>query len=48
MFVDEDGDVAHEFYEEIKVNNSHTTAMRRKLDKLRPQVYGEKPTHLND
>lgn len=37
MFIDEDGDVAHEFYEEFKVDNSHTTEMRRKLVNLRPE-----------
>jgi len=39
MYIDEDGDVAHEFYEEVKVGNSQTTAMKRKLTNLRPQVY---------
>lgn len=39
MFFDEDGDLAHEFYEEVKVPGStQTTAMRRKLVNLRPQV----------
>ena len=45
MFIDEDGDVAHEFYEEFKVDNSHTTEMRRKLVNLRPEVL-KIPTHL--
>lgn len=39
MYFDEDGDLAHEFYEEVKVpGSSQTTAMRRKLVNLRPQV----------
>lgn len=38
MYFDEDGDIAHEFYEEIKVENSQTTTMRRKLGNLRPQA----------
>ena len=38
MYFDEDGDLAHEFYEEIKVDDSQTTAMRRKLTNLRPQA----------
>ena len=38
MYFDEDGDLAHEFYEEVKINDSETTAMRRKLANLRPQA----------
>ena len=39
MFIDEDGDKAHEFYEEVPVpGKSHTTAMERKLVNLRPEV----------
>ena len=38
MYFDEDGDLAHEFYEEIKVNDSQKTTMRRKLVSLRPQA----------
>ena len=38
MYFDEDGDLAHEFYEEIKVDDSQTTTMRRKLTNLRPQA----------
>lgn len=38
MYFDEDGDIAHEFYEEVKVENSQTTTMRRKLGNLRPQA----------
>lgn len=38
MYFDEDGDLAHEFYEEIKVDDSQKTTMRRKLANLRPQA----------
>lgn len=38
MYFDEDGDLAHEFYEEVKINDSQTTAMKRKLVNLRPQA----------
>lgn len=37
MFYDEDGDLAHEFYEEVKINDLQT-AMRRRLVNLHPQV----------
>lgn len=40
MFYDEDGDLAHEFYEEVKINSdSQLTSMKKKLVNLRPQVY---------
>lgn len=40
MFYDEDGDLAHEFYEEVKINSdSQKTTMRKKLANLRPQVH---------
>lgn len=38
MYFDEDGDLAHEFYEEEKVDDTQATTMRRKLGNLRPQV----------
>lgn len=38
MYFDEDGDLAHEFYEEVKINDSQTTAMKRKLVNLQPQA----------
>lgn len=38
MYVDEDGDLAHEFYEEVKTNNSQTTHMERRIHNLKPQV----------
>lgn len=38
MYFDEDGDLAHEFYEEVKTNGSLKTTMRRNLSNLRPQV----------
>lgn len=38
MFFDEDGDLAHEFYEEIKISDSQKTTMKKKLGNLRPQV----------
>ncbi|KAI9560288.1 hypothetical protein GHT06_014303 [Daphnia sinensis] len=45
MYFDEDGDLAHEFYEEVKVENSQSTTMRRKLSNLTPQgtVYYPNP-----
>ncbi|EFX87828.1 hypothetical protein DAPPUDRAFT_311882 [Daphnia pulex] len=45
MYFDEDGDLAHEFYEEIKVDDSQKTTMRQKLANLRPQgtVYYPNP-----
>ena len=38
MFLDEDGDLAHEFYEEVRDGKSQTTYMRRKTSHLKPQV----------
>jgi hypothetical protein len=38
MYFDEDGDLAHEFYEEIKVDDSQKTTMRQTLANLRPQA----------
>lgn len=39
MFFDEDGDLAHEFYEEVRLDGaSQKTVMKRKLNNLRPQV----------
>lgn len=38
MYIDEDGDVAHEFYEEVKIGSSQTTTMKKKITNLRPQV----------
>ena len=38
MYVDEDGDLAHEFYEEVKIDNSQITQMQRRLKNLKPQV----------
>ncbi|XP_078731179.1 tumor suppressor candidate 2-like [Lampetra fluviatilis] len=39
LFVDEDGDLANEFYEEIVIyiNGRQTASLRRILDNLRPQ-----------
>ena len=39
MFFDEDGDLAHEFYEEVQDGKSQTTHMRRKISHLKPQVF---------
>ena len=39
MFFDEDGDLAHEFYEEVRDGKSQTTHMRRKISHLKPQVF---------
>ena len=43
MYFDEDGDLAHEFYEEVKITDSkHSsksrTAMKRLRKNLTPQV----------
>ena len=40
MFFDEDGDLAHEFFEEVEVfdGNCPRTAMQQKERNLRPQV----------
>lgn len=38
MFFDEDGDLAHEFYEEVQLPDSRATYMKRIEDNLRPQV----------
>ena len=38
MFFDEDGDLAHEFYEEIRTQNSQVTYMKKRDCNLRPQV----------
>jgi len=38
MFFDEDGDLAHEFYEEVRDGKSQRTYMRRKTLNLKPQV----------
>jgi len=45
MFLDEDGDLAHEFYEEVRDGKSQTTYMRRKTSHLKPQgnVYYKNP-----
>jgi len=45
MYYDEDGDLAHEFYEEVKDGKSQITFMRRKLSHLKPQgnVYYQNP-----
>lgn len=37
MYFDEDGDLAHEFYEEVKVNET-VTEMKRKSSNLKPQA----------
>jgi hypothetical protein len=37
MFFDEDGDLAHEFYEEV-IDKGHSR-MKRQVRNLRPQVY---------
>jgi len=41
MYIDEDGDVAHEFYEESISNVSHKAFMKKITANLRPQ--GEVP-----
>lgn len=38
MYVDEDGDLAHEFYEEVKADDSLKTRMERRIHNLKPQV----------
>lgn len=45
MFFDEDGDLAHEFYEEVRDGKSQRTYMRRKTLNLKPQgnVYYKNP-----
>jgi len=37
MYFDEDGDLAHEFYIEVRTANG-TTMQKRPLEHLRPQV----------
>lgn len=38
MYFDEDGDLAHEFYEEVQISrNTHRTTMRRNYANLRPE-----------
>ncbi|XP_062520932.1 tumor suppressor candidate 2-like isoform X2 [Corticium candelabrum] len=37
LFYDEDGDVAHEFYEEIRVDGGRRSTMRRITRNLTPQ-----------
>ena len=41
MYFDEDGDLAHEFYEEVRADNSGKTVMERRSTNLRPQVTPE-------
>ena len=36
LFIDEDGDIAHEFYRESKTNRGYT--FTRCIDNIRPQV----------
>ncbi|KAK2173288.1 hypothetical protein NP493_885g00000 [Ridgeia piscesae] len=44
MYFDEDGDLAHEFYEEVQINrNTHKTTMRRNYTNLRPEGEIELP-----
>ncbi|XP_062520931.1 uncharacterized protein LOC134195860 isoform X1 [Corticium candelabrum] len=38
LFYDEDGDVAHEFYEEIRVDGGRRSTMRRITRNLTPQL----------
>lgn len=40
MYFDEDGDLAHEFYEEVVVDRAgkHVIMRKKKQDSLKPQV----------
>ncbi|GAB6033463.1 Tumor suppressor candidate 2 [Chamberlinius hualienensis] len=37
MFIDEDGDIAHEFYEEVQCSENQKCRLRRMVDNLIPQ-----------